>query len=109
MPFDNNPYSSNQYAGIGYNPNMPSTGSFSPSVSDSGGSDAASLGLMGAGAASANPYVLAATIGLGLLQQRAADERARRQRAMEIEQQYGQNQNQALQNLNNTYARALKR
>lgn len=102
------PYSQQYGVSLSSSPDYGLQSSLSPSDM-SGGSDASSLGLMGAGVASANPYVLAATIGLGLLQQRAADERAKRQRAMEIEQQYGQNQNAALNNLNNTYARALKR
>ena len=106
------PYSQQYGATLGGSKIDPSMGLQSSlnysDMSGGGDSEAASLGIMG-GAASANPYVLAATIGLGLLQQRAADERAKRQRAMEIEMQYGQNQNQALNNLNNSWARALKR
>ena len=58
---------------------------------------------------SANPYVLGAMVGLGLLQQRAADERARREREMAIQAQYGQNQTNAMNALGNYWGRALKR
>lgn len=65
--------------------------------------------MVGAGAASANPYVLAATVGLALMQQQAADARAKREREASIVSNQASNESNILGNLNNSYGRALLR
>lgn len=69
---------------------------------------------MGAGGgssmfASASPWVLGAQLGLGLLQQKAMDERARREREAQIALQSSSNEVGILNNLSNYWGRALKR
>lgn len=67
-------------------------------------------GMSGAGLfASANPYTMAAYVGLSLLQQKAADERARRQREAEIALNKSSNESNILNNMQNYYGRALLR
>lgn len=71
-------------------------------------SSLASGGTMAA-AASGNPYVLAATVGLGYLQQRAADARAKRAKEAEIIQTQASNEANILNNMQNYYGKALLR
>lgn len=68
---------------------------------------------MGAGGssmfASASPWILGAQLGLGLLQQKAMDERARREREAQIAMQSAGNEVGILNNLSSYWGRALKR
>ena len=82
------------------------------SMAKYGADDFSSIGgsTAAAGAASSfNPYVLAATIGLNLLNRRAEDERQRRANAAQIEQQASQGEQQNLNSMLSGYGRALLR
>lgn len=97
-----------QSMGLSLADNDPTYGIQDYSPSSGGGSNAAMGGLMGY-MATGNPYVLAATVGLGYLQQKAADARAKREREAQIIQSQAGNEINILNNLSNQYGRALLR
>lgn len=76
------------------------------------GAGAAGGGLAAAGLASGNPYLAAASIGgsfiTNYMAAKAKEESDRRNRQMQIEQGYGNDQNQAFSNTLAGYAKALR-
>lgn len=76
------------------------------SMTPAGGSDAGGS-LMGAGAASGNPYLLGAGFLVSMMNERRKAFEAKKQQAIDLAQNYAQGQNSALNNLGSYWARAL--
>jgi len=77
-------------------------------VQEGAGIENAATGAATMGAATGfNPYVMAATFAVNMLNQKAQDERQRRANAAQIAQTDAQNKQNIYQSLNNTYQKAL--
>lgn len=75
---------------------------------DAGGASDA-LAKSAPAAMTGNPYVMAATFAVNLLQQRAMDERNRKAQDVQIAQNKNQNEQSIYNNLTNNYGKALLR
>ena len=90
---------------ISFASSSPAMSSSAPAAADIGG--AATSGAMAGGPAGA-ALMAGGSFLSNYLAQKAADERAKRDRAMQIEQQYAQNQNQGFDTMMKAWGGALR-
>lgn len=109
-------YGEENYGMQPMSPNDPAGSSYASGLSQGGGETAAAgapaAGGAGAAAATGNPYVAGAAIAgnflTSYLAAKAADERQRRDMAMQNEKEYSNNQNSALSAMMSSQSRALR-